>query len=114
MLEVPDAQRKPAEIVVGAVPETQIVVSRTSYTEGFDNPFAALTIASESLRVIDAIYGWFQSSGSVAAASRIVLYSGQRLPLASTTPGSVVAAIRGNQPWTEHSIPRIGDHTGGG
>jgi hypothetical protein len=110
MLEVPGAERQAAEIEIGAVPETQIVVTRSSFAEGYDTPFAALTIASEHLRVIDAIYRWYGSREPSQVDARLVLHSGERLPLADHTPGSMVAAIRADQPWVEHSIPRIGDH----
>ena len=110
MLEVPEADREAAEIEIGAVPGTQIVVTRTSYVEGYDTPYAALTVASENLRLIDTIYRWYGSRGGSQLDARLVLHSGQRLSLADHTPGSMVAAIRTDQPWVEHSIPRIGDH----
>jgi catechol 2,3-dioxygenase-like lactoylglutathione lyase family enzyme len=110
MLEVPEAERQAAEIEIGAVPETQIVVTRSSFAEGFDTPYAALTIAAENLRVIDTIYRWYGSRGGAQLDARLVLHSGERLSLADHTAGSMVAAIRSDQPWVEHSIPKIGDH----
>jgi catechol 2,3-dioxygenase-like lactoylglutathione lyase family enzyme len=110
MLEVPEAERKAAEIEIGAVPDTQILVTRSSYAEGFDQPYAALSIAADNLRVIDVIYAWARERTSTQPSPRIVLNSGERLSLADHTAGSMVAAIRSDQPWIEHAIPRIGDH----
>lgn len=109
VLEVPEADRQAAEVVVGSVPETQILVSRLSFAEGVDRPFAALTVASEHVRVVEAIYRWMKSGGS--PQSRIVLLNGQRLALADYTVDDAVAAVRTDQPWGERTVPRIGDHT---
>ncbi len=108
VLEVPEAYRRPAEIVVGSVPDTQILVTRLSFADGVDEPFAALAIACEHVRVVDAIYRWMKSEGS--PRSRIVLLNGQRLALAEHSVDDVVAAIRTDQPWGERNIPHIGDH----
>ncbi|MGD9710843.1 MAG: VOC family protein [Thermomicrobiales bacterium] len=109
VLEVPEADRKPAEAVVGAVPDTQILVSRLSFAEGFDRPYAALTIASEQVRVVQAIVDWMRIDGKTDA--RIVLLDGQRIPLAARNVDDIVAEIRTTQPWGDRAVPRIGDHT---
>jgi catechol 2,3-dioxygenase-like lactoylglutathione lyase family enzyme len=109
MLEVPAAERQAAEIAVGAVPDTQILVTRSSFSGGYDAPRAALSIAAQNLRVIDTIYQLY-GQGGAAQEVGIVLNSGERLSLADHTPGSMVAAIRADQPWNEHALPRIGDH----
>lgn len=109
VLEVPEEDRKEAEVVVGAAPETQIVVSRLTYTDGVDEPYAALTIASEHVRVVGDIYAWLQNDRKPDA--RIVLLNGQRISLMDRTPEEVVALIRTDQPWGERTVPRIGDHT---
>ncbi|MCC6943051.1 MAG: VOC family protein [Thermomicrobiales bacterium] len=109
VLEVPEADRKEAEVIVGAAPETQIVVSRLTYSDGVDNPYAALTIAAENVRVVGDIYGWMRNDRKQDA--RIVLLNGQRLSLLDRTPDDVVALIRTDQPWGERTVPRIGDHT---
>lgn len=110
MLEVPEAERQAAEIAIGAAPDTQIVVTRLSYSGGYDSPYAALTIASENLRIIDTLYSWYESRGGAQLDARLVLHSGERLQLADHSTGTMVGAIRTDQPWVEHSIPRIGDH----
>ncbi len=110
MVEVPGSERGSAEIAIGSAPDTQIVVTRASFAEGYDNPIAALTIASENLRVVDTIYSWQGSFHPEKPDVRFVLHSGKRLTLADHTSGSMIAAIRSDQPWVEHAIPRIGDH----
>ena len=109
VLEVPEAQRKFAEVIVGAVPDTQIVVSRLSFAEGVDKPYAALTIASEHVRVIETVYDWMRQDG--ISDVRVVLLDGQRIPLANVAQEEVVAEIRTDQPWGLRTVPRIGDHT---
>ncbi|MEZ4499327.1 MAG: VOC family protein [Thermomicrobiales bacterium] len=109
VLEVPAEDRKEAEVIVGAVPETQIVVTRLTYTDGVDNPYAALTIASEHVRVVGSIYNWMRNDRKTDA--RIVLLNGQRMSLIDRSAEEIVAAIRTDQPWGERTIPRIGDHT---
>ena len=109
MLEVPEYERKEAEITVGSNPETQIVTSRASYPHGYDIPYRSLTISSESLRVVESIYAWFASAQNPLDSS-LVLFSGERIPLGSSNSSQAIAAIRGDQAWVEHAIPRIGDH----
>ena len=109
VLEVPEEDRKSAEVIVGAVPDTQIVVSRLSFAEGVDRPYAALTIASEQVRVIEVVYDWMRQDGKTDV--RVVLLDGQRLPLADFTSDQIVAEIRTGQPWGIRTVPRIGDHT---
>lgn len=109
VLEVPEADRKSAEVIVGAVPETQIVVSRLSYPAGVDQPYASLTIASEHVHVVRAIYDWMRHDNKTDA--RIVLLDGQRIALADYKPDDIVAEIRTDQPWGIRTVPRIGDHT---
>ena len=109
MLEVPETERKEAEIVVGANPETQIVTSRASYPHGYDIPYRSLTISSESLRVVESIYNWFATTEGPRDSS-LVLFSGERIPLGDSSASQAIAAVRGDQSWVEHATPRIGDH----
>ena len=41
---------------------------------------------------------------------RFVFYNGRRVELADYDEGSLIAAIRRDQPWVDRIIPKIGDH----
>jgi catechol 2,3-dioxygenase-like lactoylglutathione lyase family enzyme len=110
LLEVPESLGGEANIAVGAAPDAQVVVVRTSHGRDYDEPYLDLTIAAHTLRVIETLYDWFDDLGASRPDLRIVLHSGERLSLEEHDRGSLVAAIRRDQPWVERSIPHIGDH----
>jgi catechol 2,3-dioxygenase-like lactoylglutathione lyase family enzyme len=109
MLETPLAYSTEAEIAITKAPATQIVTNRTSFAEGYDEPRTALTVSAPDLRVIGTLYDWL---GTVDPTPniRFVFYNGRRVDLADYDEGSLIAAIRRDQPWVERSIPKIGDH----
>ena len=109
LLEVPESRVDEANIVVGSVADAQVVLVRNSHGLGFDDPFADLTIAAHTLRVIGAIYDWREADASLANL-HLVLHSGTRVDLAQFARGEMVAAIRRDQPWVERTLPKIGDH----
>jgi len=109
MLETPMAYSSEAEIAITKAPSTFIVTNRTSFAEGFDEPRAALTISAPDLTVIHVLYDWLQSLDP-RPDFRFVFYNGRRVDLADYDEGSLIAAIRRDQPWVERTIPKIGDH----
>ncbi len=109
MLETPLAYASEAEIAITKAPSTQIVTNRTSFADGYDQPRAALTVSAPDLRVIDTLYHWIETTDPRPNV-RFVFYSGRRVELDDYDPGSLIAAIRRDQPWVERSIPKIGDH----
>jgi catechol 2,3-dioxygenase-like lactoylglutathione lyase family enzyme len=110
LLEVPESLVDEANIVVGSTGDAEIVVVRNSHGLGFEDLHSDLTIAAHTLRVIGAIYDWADSGRVARGDLHLALHSGQRLSLADFDRGAMVAAIRRDQPWVEHTIPKIGDH----
>ncbi len=109
MLETPLAYSSEAEIAITQAPATQIVTNRTSYADGYDQPRTALTVSAPDLLVIGALYNWFSTLDPTPSV-RFVFYSGRRVELADYDEGSLIAAIRRDQPWVDRTIPKIGDH----
>ena len=109
LLEVPESRVDEANIVVGMAGDAQVLVVRNSHGLGFDDPYFDLTVAAHTLRVIGSIYDWYQSL-SPQPNLHLVLHSGERLDLGKYDRGSMVAAIRRDQPWVEHTLPMIGEH----
>jgi catechol 2,3-dioxygenase-like lactoylglutathione lyase family enzyme len=110
LLEVPESLGAEANVAIGTAEDAQVVVVRDSGARDFDEPYLDLTVAAHTLRVIDTLYDWFDTLGASRPDIRLVLHSGERLSLEAHDRGSLVAAIRGDQPWVERTIPRIGDH----
>ncbi len=109
MLETPLAYSSEAEIAITQAPDTQIVTNRTSYADGYDRPRTALTVSAPDLLVVGALYNWFNTLDPTPSI-RFVFYSGRRVELADYDEGSLIAAIRRDQPWVDRTIPKIGDH----
>ena len=114
LLEVPETLADDASAVVSTVSDAQILVIRNSHGLGFDDPYVDMTISAHSLGVIDHLYGWIDELGLSRPESRVVvglvLHGGRRLALHEMTRSSVVAAIRRDQPWVDHTLPKIGEH----
>lgn len=108
-LETPLAYSSEAEIAITKAPATQVVTNRTSFADGYDQPRTALTISAPDLRVIETIYEWYNEV-EPQPSIRFVFYNGRRVELADYDEGSLIAAIRRDQPWVERSIPKIGEH----
>lgn len=109
LVEVPESLADQANVAVGEAGDAQIVVVRP-HGRIYDEPYADLTVAAHSLRVIDTIYRWFDDLGASRPDIRIVLHSGERVSLEEHDRGSLVATIRRDQPWVERTIPKIGEH----
>lgn len=109
MLETPLAYSSEAEIAITKAPNAQVVTNRTSFADGYDQPRAALTISAPDLTVIHTLYDWYNTV-EPQPNLRFVFYNGRRVDLADYNEGSLIAAIRRDQPWVDRSIPKIGDH----
>ena len=114
LLEVPETLADDASAVVSNVDDAQVLVIRNSHGLGFDDPYVDMSISAHSLGVIDHIYRWIDELGLSRPESRVVVglvpHGGRRLGLHEMTRSSVVAAIRRDQPWVEHTLPKIGEH----
>ena len=110
LLEVPESLVENAKLVVGSANDAEVVLVRNSHGQGFDDPYADLTVAAHSLRVVDSVYDWY-SSTQPSPSLHLVLHSGQRLNLADFDRRAMTTAIRRDQPWVERTIPRIGEHS---
>jgi hypothetical protein len=114
LLEVPETLVGDANIVVNHVPDAQVILARDSHGLGYEDPYKDLSVAAHSLRVLDAIYAWYDDMGATSPSSRttlrIVLHGGERLSVGEVPKDQMVAAIRRDQPWVERTIPKIGEH----
>lgn len=114
LFEVPESLAEDAEVVINHVPDAQVLLTRNAHGIGFDEPAVDLSVAAHSLRVIQAIYKWKNDIDRNAPLARvrlrIALHSGERLTVGETNYEQMVAAIRRDQPWVEHTVPKIGEH----
>ena len=110
LLEVPATLAADANVAVAAASDAEVLVARNSHGLGVDDPYMDLSIAAQSLRVIDTLYDWFDVLGASRPDLRIVLHSGERINLEEAERAEMVAAIRRDQPWVDHTIPKIGEH----
>ena len=114
LLEVPDNLSGDANVAVATAGDAQVLVDRPAHGLGYDQPYANLTVAAHSLKVLDTIYAWAAEVGATRPDSRtrigLVLHSGQRIGLHDIDQRSLVAAVRRDQPWVERTLPKIGDH----
>lgn len=114
LLEVPTNLANDANTAVSSAGDAQVLVDRNSHGLGFDDPYNNLTVAAQSLGVIDVLYRWASEIGATRLDSRIkvgiVLHSGERLNLHEMDQLQLIAAIRRDQPWVERSVPKIGEH----
>src|SRR6186997_2064437 len=98
LLEVPETLADAASVAAEQVDDVQVLLVRPSHGLGVDDPYVDLSIAAHSLRVIDALYDWYESLGPSRPPVRIVLHGGQRHALAAVDRHRVVAMIRRDQP----------------
>ena len=110
LLSVPTTLVDDANIAVSQADDAQVLVVRNAHDLGFEDPYADLTVAAHSLRVLATLYDWWEALGPDRPAVGIVLHGGDRVSLADHDRGSMVAAIRRDQPWVERTLPRIGQH----
>ena len=110
LLEVPATLADEASLAVERLDDTQVVLIRSSHGRGVDDPSQDMTVAAQTLRVVDSIYDWLDTKGPSRPEVRIVLHGGERYSLSEIDRARMVALIRRDQPWVERSIPHIGDH----
>jgi catechol 2,3-dioxygenase-like lactoylglutathione lyase family enzyme len=110
LLEVPESLAETASVAVDQVGDSQVVVIRPSHGRGVDDPYVDMTVASHTLRIIDALFDWYESLPAPRPDMRIVLHGGERHLLSEVDRAKMVALIRRDQPWVERSIPHVGDH----
>jgi catechol 2,3-dioxygenase-like lactoylglutathione lyase family enzyme len=110
LLEVPERLAAQANIAVSEAGDAQVVVVRNAHGRPADDPYLDLTVAAHSLGVIRSIYRWYNALGPSRHPVHLSLHGGQRLLLSDHDAGSMVAAIRRDQPWVERTIPKIGEH----
>jgi catechol 2,3-dioxygenase-like lactoylglutathione lyase family enzyme len=114
LLHVPETYADEANAAVAAVGDAQVLVTRNSHGQGFDDPFVDHSVAAHTLAVIPAIYDWADTIGATLPESRntvqIVLHDGSSIGVHEVDAPGMVAAIRRDQPWVERSMPKIGDH----
>lgn len=111
LLEVPQSLVDEANIVIGSVGDAQIVVERGTSGSGFDEPAVDLTIAAHSLLIVGALYDWYEDLPAPRPGINLALHGADRMPLSAFNRGQMVAVIRRDQPWVEHTIPKIGEHS---
>lgn len=110
LLEVPEGLAETANVAVGQADDAQVVVVRPSHGLGIDEPYVDMTIASQTLRIVDVLHSWYESLPAPRPQIRVLLHGGERHSLAEVDRPRLVALIRKDQPWVERSIPRVGDH----
>lgn len=110
LLEVPESLADDANTVVNNVPDAQVLLTRDSHGLGFEDAFVDLSVAAHSFVVIEAIYRWLVDSGQPYPDIRLLLHDGRRVRFTKADASLVIAAIRRDQPWVEHTMPMIGKH----
>jgi catechol 2,3-dioxygenase-like lactoylglutathione lyase family enzyme len=110
LLEVPESLAEAASLAVETAGDTQVLVVRASHGLGVDDSYVDMTVASQSLRVIDVLFTWYESMAAPRPEIRIVLHGGERHALDMFDRARMVALIRRDQPWVDRSIPHVGDH----
>ena len=68
LLEVPETLVGDANIVVNHVPDAEVILARDSHGLGYEDPYKDLSVAAHSLRVLDAIYAWYEDMGATSPA----------------------------------------------
>lgn len=110
VLEVPESVAFDVNTVVNDTPDAQVLVMRNSHGLGFDDPFMDFSIAAHSFVVIERVYLWMVDAGEPYPDVRLVMHDGRRVSFAKADVSLIVAAIRRDQPWVDHTMPQIGLH----
>jgi catechol 2,3-dioxygenase-like lactoylglutathione lyase family enzyme len=110
VLEVPETVAQEVNTAIGTVPDAQVLVMRNSHGLGFNDPYLDLSVAAHSLAVIERIYQWMLDYGEPWPDVRLVMHDGRRVSFAKADVSLVIAAIRRDQPWVDHTMPQIGVH----
>ncbi|MGE3799259.1 MAG: VOC family protein [Thermomicrobiales bacterium] len=110
LLEVPETLADTANVAVAQAGDAEVVVVRPSHGLGIDDPYVDLTVAAQTLRIVDTLHTWFESLPAPRPEIRVLLHGGERHPLSEVDRGRLVALIRRDQPWVERSMPKVGEH----
>lgn len=110
LLEVPETLSDTANVAVAQAGDAEVVVVRPSHGLGIDDPYVDMTVAAQSLRIVDTLHTWFESLPAPRPEIRVLLHGGERHPLSDVDRGRLVALIRRDQPWVERSMPKVGEH----
>jgi hypothetical protein len=110
VLEVPESLAFEVNTAVYSAPDAQVHHIRNSQGLGFDDPFVNLTVAAHSFGVVERIYRWMADYGEPYPDVRLVMHDGRRVSLPKANVSLIVAAIRRDQPWVDHTMPMIGVH----
>ncbi len=110
LLEVPETLADTANVAVAQAGDAEVVVVRPSHGLGIDDPYVDMTVAAQSLRIVDTLHSWFESLPAPQPEIRVLLHGGERHPLSQVDRGRLVALIRRDQPWVERSMPKVGEH----
>lgn len=110
VLEVPESVAQEVNTAIGTVPDAQVLVMRNSHGLGFNDPYLDLSVASHSLAVIERIYQWMLDYGEPWPDVRLVMHDGRRVSFAKANVSLIIAAVRRDQPWVDHTMPQIGVH----
>lgn len=110
VLEVPESVAQEVNTAIGTVPDAQVLVMRNSHGLGYNDPYLDLSVAAHSLAVVERIYQWMLDYGEPWPDVRLVMHDGRRVSFAKANVSLVIAAIRRDQPWVDHTMPQIGVH----
>ena len=110
VLEVPAELAEEVNTAIGTVSDAQVHLIRESHGLGFGDGFLDLSVAAHSFAVIERIYQWLAAWGEPYPDVRLVMHDGRRVSFPKANVSLMVAAIRRDQPWTDHTMPQIGMH----
>ena len=110
VLEVPESLADEVNTAIATVGDAQVHLIRNSHGLGFDDPYVDLSVAAHSFAVVERVYEWLAMYGKPYPEVRLVMHDGRRVSLPKANVSLVVAAIRRDQPWVDHTMPMIGVH----
>ncbi|HEV2067136.1 MAG TPA: hypothetical protein VGR08_09875 [Thermomicrobiales bacterium] len=110
VLEVPEELAEEVNTAIGTVPDAQVLLVRESHGLGFADGFLDLSVAAHSFAVVERIYEWIAAWREPYPDVRLVMHDGRRVSFPKANVSLIVAAIRRDQPWVDHTMPQIGVH----
>lgn len=110
VLEAPESVAFEVNTVINSVPDAQVLVMRNSHGLGYNDPYYDYSVAAHSFAVVERVYRWMTEYGEPYPEIRLVMHDGRRVSFAKANISLIVAAIRRDQPWVDHTMPQIGVH----
>lgn len=110
VLEAPESVAFEVNTVINSVPDAQVLVMRNSHGLGFNDPYFDYSVAAHSFAVVERVFRWMTEYGEPYPDIRLVMHDGRRVSFAKANVSLIIAAIRRDQPWIDHTIPQIGVH----